>query len=149
MKFILLQTDRVKQWRWSSHANFYIHSLSSSLTFPLLIPSHPPTIAYATWAPVGHAIAFVESNDLYVLPESELSSEAVGEIVRITYDGSESVFNGVPDWVYEEEVFGNDYALWFSPNGEEVAFLRSDETEVISRRRVSLLRSFHRPRASS
>lgn len=40
------------------------------------------------------------------------------------------MFNGVPDWVYEEEVFSADYALWFSPNGEEIAFLRSDETEV-------------------
>lgn len=64
MKFILIQTDRVQQWRHSSHSNYFIHSLATNLTFPLLTRSHPPTIAYATWAPVGHAIAFVEKNDL-------------------------------------------------------------------------------------
>lgn len=91
----------------------------------------------------------------YVLPESELGNESVGEIVRITTDGSESVFNGVPDWVYEEEVFGADFALWFSPNGEEIAFLRSDETEVslfaTSLRFDTLLNSFfiHRSRLTS
>lgn len=64
------------------------------------------------------------------MPESELRDSSVGEVVRVTTDGSPSVFNGVPDWVYEEEIFAADYSLWFSPDGEQIAFLRSDETEV-------------------
>ena len=36
----------------------------------------------------------------------------------------------MPDWVYEEEVFSSDYALWWSPNASKVAFLRFDETAV-------------------
>ena len=41
-----------------------------------------------------------------------------------------SVFHGVPDWVYEEEVFSSDYALWWSPDSTKLAFLRFDETNV-------------------
>lgn len=54
----------------------------------------------------------------------------MGKPIRVTTDGTTSVFNGVPDWVYEEEVFSADSALWFSPTGQEIAFLRSDETDV-------------------
>lgn len=50
--------------------------------------------------------------------------------IRVTTDGSETVFNGVPDWVYEEEVYGTDSVLWWSPDGKSLAYLRSDETVV-------------------
>lgn len=50
--------------------------------------------------------------------------------IRVTSEGNSSLFFGVPDWVYEEEVFSSDYALWWSPNSKWIAFLRSDETEV-------------------
>jgi dipeptidyl aminopeptidase B len=50
--------------------------------------------------------------------------------LRITNTGTPSLFNGVPDWVYEEEVFSADYALWWSPNGRKLAFLSFDESEV-------------------
>lgn len=50
--------------------------------------------------------------------------------VRITHTGNTSVFNGVTDWVYEEEVFGDSLALWWSPNSEKIAFLSFDETAV-------------------
>ena len=40
------------------------------------------------------------------------------------------MFNGVPDWVYEEEVFSADYSLWWSPDSKNVAYLSFDETSV-------------------
>ena len=72
------------------------------------------------------------------------------DVIQVTDDGSDTVFNGVPDWVYEEEasrnegsrqseratdllifqVFSNNYALWWSPESDSIAYLRSDETEV-------------------
>jgi dipeptidyl aminopeptidase len=51
--------------------------------------------------------------------------------IRITLDGSDTVFNGVPDWVYEEEVFSGDKASWWSPDGRRIAFLKFDETKVM------------------
>ncbi|KAI7880145.1 hypothetical protein K492DRAFT_216728 [Lichtheimia hyalospora FSU 10163] len=81
-----------------------------------------PKIAYAKWSPTGHQVAYVMENDLYV-------SDLV-ESTRVTFDGSATVFNGVPDWVYEEEVFGTDHTLWWSPDSTHLAYLRFNETAV-------------------
>jgi dipeptidyl aminopeptidase B len=48
----------------------------------------------------------------------------------VTTQGNSSLFHGVPDWVYEEEVFSGDHTLWWSPDSRRVAFLRLDETNV-------------------
>ena len=61
-------------------------------------------------------------NDLYV--------SNLDEVRQITFDGSATVFNGVPDWVYEEEVFGKDYTVWWSPDSTHIAYLRFNETAV-------------------
>lgn len=50
--------------------------------------------------------------------------------IRVTTSGNASLFHGVPDWIYEEEVFETDYALWWSPDSSKIAFLRLDETAV-------------------
>lgn len=50
--------------------------------------------------------------------------------IRVTSSGNASLFNGVPDWIYEEEVFSGDHALWWSPDSSKIAFLRLDETMV-------------------
>lgn len=56
-------------------------------------------------------------------------NETKGE--QITHDGVPGIiYNGVPDWVYEEEVLGTGSALWFSPNGDRIAFVRFNDTQV-------------------
>ena len=50
--------------------------------------------------------------------------------IQVTTAGNASLFHGVPDWVYEEEVFTADFALWWSPDSSKVAFLVFDETAV-------------------
>ena len=36
------------------------------------------------------------------------------------------ILNGVPDWVYEEEMLSSRGATWWSPNGDNVVFLKFD-----------------------
>jgi dipeptidyl aminopeptidase B len=50
--------------------------------------------------------------------------------IRVTNSGNATLFHGVPDWVYEEEVFSSDFALWWSPDSSKVAFLAFDESLV-------------------
>ncbi|RCI03344.1 hypothetical protein CU098_011828 [Rhizopus stolonifer] len=49
---------------------------------------------------------------------------------QVTFDGSKTVFNGIPDWVYEEEVLASNFALWWAPDSSHLAYLRLDETSV-------------------
>lgn len=129
MQYVLFRTDTVKQWRHSSFGNYLVYRLKDKSLFHLTTPDARPSTSIAVWSPVGHSLAFVQKNDLYVVTASELAS-GKPKPIRVTTDGSPTVFNGVPDWVYEEEVFSADKALWWSPDGQKVAFLRSDETDV-------------------
>ncbi|KAI8985642.1 dipeptidyl aminopeptidase [Trametes punicea] len=126
MKYLLVKADYKKQWRHSSVGNYYVHEFATKRTWPLIPPSNPPTTAYATWSPTGQSIAYVTDNDLYVVP----SPSDTASPIRVTTSGNASLFHGVPDWVYEEEVFSSDYALWWAPDASKIAFLRFDETAV-------------------
>ncbi|GAA5898899.1 hypothetical protein JCM5296_004413 [Sporobolomyces johnsonii] len=129
LKFILFDTDWTKQWRHSTHANFWVHDIAASTTVRLRSPSYPPHTAFASFSPRNHHIAYVHSNDLYVLENPPAQGERVSPI-RLTVDGSPTTFNGVPDWVYEEEVFSSDTTTWWSPDASKLAFLSFDEELV-------------------
>jgi dipeptidyl-peptidase-4 len=74
----------------------------------------------------GQRIAYVMDNDLYTVGVAD------GKTTRLTTDGSETVFNGVLDWVYNEELAtrSSQPAYAWSPDGNWLIHLRLDETEV-------------------
>ena len=41
-----------------------------------------------------------------------------------------TIFNGICDWVYEEEVFSDTKAMYFSPDGKHLAWVEFNDTEV-------------------
>lgn len=83
-------------------------------------------INLCTWSPNGRDVLYVQSNDVYYVPNL-----LVDNVVRLTTDGVDGViYNGVPDWVYEEEVFGSGGGMWISPDGSNVAIVSFNDTEV-------------------
>jgi len=78
------------------------------------------------FSPDGTRIAFAKDNDLYAVGLAD------GQIVRLTADGSETVFNGTLDWVYNEELATRSAqpAYAWSPDGKWLIHLRLDEAEV-------------------
>ncbi|CAI2164023.1 5806_t:CDS:10 [Funneliformis geosporum] len=124
--YVLLSTNRTKQWRYSHFSNYLIFNITSKSLFPLTKPiddDHQAVISYARWSPVGHTVAFIKDNDVYI-------SVDLVDVRRITFDGSAVVFNGMPDWIYEEEVLRADNAIWWSDDGKRLAYLRLNESEV-------------------
>ncbi|EAW10396.1 prolyl dipeptidyl peptidase DppIV [Aspergillus clavatus NRRL 1] len=118
---VLWATNYTKQYRYSYFASYYIQDLQSFKLAPLA-SNQAGDIQYANWSPTGDAIAFVRANNVYVWTAKSTT--------QITTDGSADLFNGVPDWIYEEEILGDRHALWFSPDAEYLAFLRFNETGV-------------------
>ncbi|KAI9318550.1 dipeptidyl peptidase IV N-terminal region-domain-containing protein [Dichotomocladium elegans] len=124
-KYVMLLTNTTEVWRYSSRSNIYVYSTENKLIFPLLSTatgSVIPPITYAKWSPTGHQMAYVMNNDIYVTD--------LRNTTRVTYDGGLTILNGVPDWVYEEEVFEQGFALWWSPDSTHLAYLRFNETSV-------------------
>ncbi|KAF9981576.1 hypothetical protein BGZ75_007084 [Mortierella antarctica] len=122
-KYVLLGTDHRKQWRHSFNATYYIYSMEKYELAPLLGSLSEPTVEHVAWSPVGHTLAYVQNNNLFLYQDLIHRSQ-------ITFDGAPNIFNGITDWVYEEEVYASPSALWWSPDGASIAFLRFDETEV-------------------
>jgi dipeptidyl-peptidase-4 len=78
-------------------------------------------------SPDSEWTAFNRKNDLYVVEKSTKKE------VRLTNDGSEVIFNGRADAVYQEEIFfpGRSLnAFWWSPDSKHLAFFRLDDSAV-------------------
>ncbi|KAH7368759.1 dipeptidyl aminopeptidase B [Plectosphaerella cucumerina] len=121
LKKVLFATNYTKQYRYTYFADYQILDVASGELTPL-VEDQAGDIQYAAFSPVGDAIAFVRGNNLYL--------NKGGEISQITTDGGPDLFHAVPDWVYEEEIFGTTSTLWFSPDGQFIAYLSFNETGV-------------------
>lgn len=115
---ILIRTKTEKNWRHSTFGTYFVFDNNG---FNLV----GTEIALAQWSPNSIDVAYVKQNNIFLY-----SSNTYETIKTVTTDGSSQVFNGKPDWVYEEEVLEGDSALWWSPNGEYFAFFKINETVV-------------------
>ena len=78
----------------------------------------------AMMSPNGKYVVYAKAdNNLYIY-KVDFKTE-----VAITNDANTEIFNGISDWLYEEE-FGATGLFAFSPDNKQVAFVRLDETEV-------------------
>lgn len=78
------------------------------------------------FSPDGAQIAYALNNDLYTIRIGD------GKVTRLTTDGSDTVFNGTLDWVYNEELATRNAqpAYAWSPDGKWMIHLRLDESQV-------------------
>lgn len=119
----ILKTNTTKNWRHSSIALYWVLDVPTNNIEPL--HNVKDKVAVTNWSPTSSHIAFVYENNVYI---KSLNNKL--EITQVTFDGSENIFYGKPDWVYEEEVFGTDLALWWSPDGSKITFLKTNDTSV-------------------
>ncbi|KXJ71904.1 hypothetical protein RP20_CCG019415 [Aedes albopictus] len=110
-------------FRHSTLSKFVVLDINSGNTYDV---ANAEDISVCTVSPNGQSLAYVKDNNVYyravILSTSEIS---------LTTDGVPGViYNGAPDWVYEEEVFGTDSTLWFSADGSHLAMASFDDTDV-------------------
>jgi dipeptidyl-peptidase-4 len=118
---ILLTTAREQIYRYSFTAEYYVYNLNTK-KIQRIFPTGK--VKYPALNPQGDKVAFVYENDLYY---QDLNSE---KITRVTKDGKmNAIINGASDWVYEEE-FTLTRSFEWSPDGNQIAFLRFDESKV-------------------
>uniref|UniRef100_A0A8C7V5H6 Uncharacterized protein n=1 Tax=Oncorhynchus mykiss TaxID=8022 RepID=A0A8C7V5H6_ONCMY len=101
-----------------------------SLTFLEVWELNPPEVQnavlqHAAWGVKGQQLIYIFENNIYY--QSDVQSNSL----RITSSGEEGViFNGIADWLYEEEILQSHIAHWLSPDGERLAFLMINDTLV-------------------
>ncbi|XP_062313975.1 dipeptidyl peptidase 4 [Osmerus eperlanus] len=122
-KYVCFESNYTKQWRHSYKASYSLFDLESS-TFitPVNIPE---VVQYLTWAPDGNKLAYIWNYNIYLKPN------ATAPAIQVTHNGKENqILNGVPDWVYEEELLSSNQAVWWSPTGTFLAYAEFNDTEV-------------------
>ncbi len=117
---ILFTTQLEQIYRHSSLGTYYVYDIKSK-DFKLVSTNK---IQEPTFSNDGNKIAYGFENNLYI---KNLNS---GETTQITADGKKNtIINGIADWVYEEE-FSFVRAFEWSQNGDKIAYIKFDETEV-------------------
>ncbi|KMU81204.1 dipeptidyl aminopeptidase B [Coccidioides immitis RMSCC 3703] len=124
LKTVLVMSDQRKNWRHSYTGNYWLFDVETQTGEPLDPESLDGGIQLASWSPNSDAIVFTRKNNMFI---RRLSSK---NVKQITTDGGTNLFYGIPDWVYEEEVFSGSSATWWDGDGKFVAFLRTNESRV-------------------
>lgn len=123
-KKVLIASNTKKNFRHSFTGEYYIFDVAKQEAQPLDPGNLDGRVQLAQWAPTSDSVVFTRDNNMFL---HILASDAVRQITK---DGGKDYFYGIPDWVYEEEVFTDRVATWWSNNGQYVAFLATNETEV-------------------
>lgn len=123
-KFILTASKLIKIFRHSFVASWAIYDVDKKETIPVTIGGQNVLISLVKFNPVDNSMIVVYNNNIYY------KATPTSEEIQITTDGSKDIYNGVPDWVNEEEVFSSNSATWFSPDGKKIAFLSFNDADV-------------------
>ena len=119
-KKILFATETKSIYRYSSKSKYFVYDLLTRKVDTL----KSEKVMYATFSPNGDKVAYVFHNNLFI---RDLKSK---NTTQITFDGEvNKIINGASDWVYEEE-FGLVKAFQWSPDGEQLAYYKFDESNV-------------------
>ncbi|KAK5174408.1 uncharacterized protein LTR77_001488 [Saxophila tyrrhenica] len=121
---VLVRSDYADNWRHSGTGAYWVFDVETQTAEPVDGKMPYGRIQLASWSPKGDVVVFTRDNNMFA---RHLDDE---KVQSITTDGGPELFYGVPDWVYEEEVFQTESATWWSGDGKFVAFLRTNESKV-------------------
>ncbi|KAM9553688.1 A-type potassium channel modulatory protein DPP6-like isoform 2-T3 [Salvelinus alpinus] len=126
MKHVLLAYNVAPVYQHSFTAFYIICSLETPETWNLNPPEvRNAQLQYAGWGPRGQQLIFIFENNIYYRSTVESRS------IRLVSTGKEGViFNGLSDWLYEEEIFQTHIAHWWSPDGARLAYATINDTMV-------------------
>ncbi|XP_061661130.1 dipeptidyl aminopeptidase-like protein 6 isoform X2 [Syngnathoides biaculeatus] len=126
LKHVLLAYNVAPVYQYSYTAFYIICSLETPETWNLNPPEvRNAQLQYAGWGPQGQQLIFIFENNIYY------RSTVASRSIRLVSSGKEGVvFNGLGDWLYEEEIFGSHVAHWWSPDGARLAYATINDTLV-------------------
>ncbi len=118
---ILITTEQIEIYRHSFSSEYYVYLRDKNQLIPVFTEGKQQLAAVS---PDGQKVAFAYENNLYI------KDIETNNITAITTDGlRNSIINGMPDWVYEEE-FTLETGYYWSPDSRKIAYYRFDESRV-------------------
>uniref|UniRef100_A0A8D0NE58 A-type potassium channel modulatory protein DPP6 n=1 Tax=Sus scrofa TaxID=9823 RepID=A0A8D0NE58_PIG len=114
------------------HHKAFFPTILLCFIFPSRDPQSldPPEVSnaelqYAGWGPKGQQLIFIFENNIYYC--AHVGKQAI----RVVSTGKEGViYNGLSDWLYEEEILKSYVAHWWSPDGTRLAYATINDSRV-------------------
>lgn len=123
-QYILFGYNIRQVYRYSTVKNYVVYDTRNG-TFTEI--ANEAFISLALWSPIGNDLVYVLDNNIYYMTFNRNQNV----VRRLTTSGEPGiVYNGIPDWVYEEEVYSSETAMWYSPDGRHLAFATFNDTLV-------------------
>ncbi|CAL1688983.1 unnamed protein product [Lasius platythorax] len=128
-RYLLLAQNVKKLFRYSYLAQYVIYDVNTR-ECTVLTP-HPekdvhPYLLLAQWTPNGHGLVMVQDYDIYYMT-APMSNTGY----RVTNTAIPGILsNGVPDWLYEEEILHSGEAIWMSPDGHMILYASFNDSLV-------------------
>uniref|UniRef100_A0A3B5MZD2 Uncharacterized protein n=1 Tax=Xiphophorus couchianus TaxID=32473 RepID=A0A3B5MZD2_9TELE len=120
-KYVAFVSNYNKVWRHSFTASYSLHDREKNISSSGI----PDVVQYFAFAPAGNKLAYVWDNNVFL----KTSPESLPK--PITSNGEPNkILNGIPDWVYEEEMFSSNQGFWWSPGGKYLAYAEFNDTLV-------------------
>ncbi|XP_058050362.1 inactive dipeptidyl peptidase 10 isoform X1 [Ahaetulla prasina] len=126
LRYVLLAYDIKQVFHYSYTASYVIYNIQTREVWELNPPEvEDSVLLYAAWGVQDQQLIYIFENNIYYQPDVKSSS------LRLTSSGKEGiVFNGIADWLYEEELLHSHITHWWSPDGERLAFLMINDSLV-------------------
>merc|ERR1711953_1012045 len=152
-KFILYRNNYQKQWRHSFFADYYIWDVANDVKLVNVEISKDDhkQAQFAGWSPNADGntklVWVTNQKDIYF----STSADKFVATNRVTNDGGwcldkhhllgveytdflqtpkKCMYNGVPEWNYEEEMVSTTNTIYWAPDGSHFAFVAFDVTDI-------------------
>ncbi|XP_055534810.1 inactive dipeptidyl peptidase 10 isoform X1 [Wyeomyia smithii] len=130
LRYVLFRHNVKQVYRLSYTALYTVYDVANDHHTPIRLKESPKVqkarLQHVSWIGNTTAIAIVADNDIYLR-----QSPSEEEDHRLTFTGEENIiYNGVPDWLYQEEIFTSFEAMWFSPDGSHIMYASFNDTRV-------------------
>jgi hypothetical protein len=116
MKLFLYETGVREVWRYSYTAKYMVYNRETQSHHQVVAQDGATRLQYCNWAPINEnktALFYVSNNNIYW--RDKWDGDIFDNDVAITKDGIKNViFNGILDWIYEEEIVAGFQTLFCS-----------------------------------
>ncbi|XP_053998740.1 dipeptidyl aminopeptidase-like protein 6 isoform X1 [Hylaeus anthracinus] len=130
LRYVLFKHNVKPVFRHTFTAYYTVYDVTNDHHTPLRLHAsrrmQQTRLQHAAWLGNTSGLLMISENDIYVRLAPSAAEDA-----RLTDTGVPGViYNGVPDWLYQEEVMPRPEATWPSPDGTHLLYATFNDTKV-------------------
>ncbi|XP_019867490.1 inactive dipeptidyl peptidase 10 isoform X2 [Aethina tumida] len=130
LKYVLFQHDVKSVFRQSFTAHYTIYDVTKDHHIPVRLESSPKAqperLQFVSWLGQTTSLLMVFNNDIYLKQSPTDETDT-----RLTDTGRpDLIYNGIPDWLYQEDVLQSQEALWSSYDGTHLMYATFNDSQV-------------------